>query len=940
MRSWQRYLLSTSWLTTVLIGCSTDPARDDTGAPEVVFTYPIDQQVDVPLGARLVISYSHPIASGAVASVTGPSGSVEIATRVIGQGKTLAITSSAFEPGAQYTVSVDGASMFSFTTRSDRPRAGAPSLFAINGSAPSEPGTFRPIFETSTLQLVFSEPLDPRTVSLEPNAIELVYADTGVTVPITYVANGIHVALDPVVPLTAGTAYVLRLGDALTDLAGDRLTPTAIPFTPTDSVGRGANRQTFRTRQAGDPAASIERTDASNVMQVMHPLIGEAEAGVEPGALETELGDPLALGGPIAFSIPKGQRLVSTALDIHLAGVIPSGLATGDITIELLTDGGGRIYRNRYRPSETVPDNVRSPLHVDLGFDLAVYATDPTGNAVLAQTVLGVQLAGLAIADEGVLAIETLGALDINLLGISAAPTNIVLDLISDPGGSRAVDPQAPVFLASLPAADSRDWVTDEGIELVFDEPIDIDRARAGGISLRDAGGSVVASNLEQHGSVVVVRPRGTLQNNHDYRVELTEVADRTGNLMAAHSLAVATQNIAQADVPASVVAVSPGAPCSLVDGDPTSAGRCAGGGTGDDRYRPFALAANERLAVVFDQPMRGTSITLGKTCNTGSVRVERVGADGACKDVVGGTLLLHQRDFAFVPDMPWLDGERYRLRLRSGPNATCDPGEVCGANGRPASFDPLAGTTSAASGGPDLVIDFVGAPATKATTLLAGTTTRDDNRVALRIVGTEGLITSATFQGADCVPSTPTIESCMYVLGAIPAQLGERRDNCTLPDGSTAVSCIPVAMSAQAMYSTSVTMTAGALGIPLTTTTGTSVMRVRERVDGPLEGYIVDRGGVPTMVVALDLYMDAPDMSLPIAQHDMHSKPLAVALEGPLTFTRDGRIAITLSNLADVPISVGIDAPLGITGAVKLVVPKGEMKLQLMSRSSRGSLP
>ncbi|KAB2961312.1 MAG: hypothetical protein F9K18_10860, partial [Thermoanaerobaculia bacterium] len=62
--------------------------------------------------------------------------------------------------------------------------------------------------------------------------------------------------------------------------------------------------------------------------------------------------------------------------------------------------------------------------------------------------------------------------------------------------------------------------------------------------------------------------------------------------------------------------------------------------------------------------------------------------------------------------------------------------------------------------------------------------------------------------------------------------------------------------------------------------------------------------------------------MSLPIAQHDMRSKPLSVSLEGPLTFGRDGRIAIALANVAEVPIAVGIDAPFGLTGTVRLVVP------------------
>ncbi|HEX5058676.1 MAG TPA: Ig-like domain-containing protein [Kofleriaceae bacterium] len=949
-----------------LAGCYSAGPVDEPPPPSVVFTYPVDNQLDVPLGARVLVSYSDAVADQAGCTLAGPDGNVEITKQVVGHGKTVAITSSALLPLTTYQVTCGGSGelagepLFRFTTRNDRPLAGAPSLIAVNGSALAtldalHPGAFRPIFESSTLQLVFSEPLDPRSVTTDNGAVELVDAN-GAPVPATLLANGIHVTLDPAAPLAAGATYQLRLGNQLADVGGERLVPTAIAFTPLDSLGRGPIRQVFRTWQSGDPVASVARTDDMNVMAVSHPLIGEANAAMKPNVLETELGDPLALDGPIAFRIPKGQRLTSAGLAIQLAGAIPSGLETGDIAIEMLTDGGGRLYRNRYQPAGTLPDNTTSPLLVDLSFDLAIYATDPTGNAVLAQTVLGIQLTGLAIADEGALAIETLGALDINLLGMSSAPTNIVLDLISDLKASPAPDVQPPTLLSSLPAADSHDLITDEGIELVFDEPVDIDRARAGAITLRD-GNTVVPSSLEIHGSVVVVRPRATLLGNHAYQVDLSEVGDLAGNVMPLQTFAIATQLVAQTDVPPSVTAVYPGAPCSLVDVKTNTAGRCSGGASADDRYRPFALAANERIAVVFDQPLYGASLTLGDACNTGSIRVERVDAMGTCLEAVPGTLVKHQRDIGFIPDGGWRPGEHYQLRLVSGPNATCDVGEVCGANGRPANFDPLGGTTASASGGPDLLVSFVGTDPTKATTLLAtaspntdlngsgrmeqGEQLREDNRVALRIAGATGLISSASFQGPDCMPSTPEVESCMYVAGAIPAQLGERRENCILPGGTMVPTCIPVAMSAQAMYSTSVTMTAGALGIlPITTETGMSVMRVRENPDGPLEGYIVDRNGTPTMIAALGLYMDAPDMSLPIAQHDMHSKPLWVTLEGPLQFKPDGRIAISLRNIADVPISVGIDAPLGIKGAVQLIVPAGEMRLQLMSRAQRGSLP
>ncbi len=952
-------------LAVALAACVTEPPPAEPLAAGVLLTYPLDGQRDVPLGARLYVSFSAPLAAEAAGGVrvVGPRGNAAVDVTAQGGGKTLAITPHALEPGTTYELFAGpagggdtGAPLVRWTTRSDRPRAGAPALVAVNGSAPETPGTHRPIFETSTLALVFSEPLDPRGVVLAPGALELVDVAAATAVPATILASGIHVAIDPHAPLVPGAAYELRVGDQLADLSGERAAPAVVAFVAEGSLGAGGTRQLFRTRQPDDVAAAVARVDDANVMEVAHPLIGEAIASVLPGVLETELGDPLAQGGPIAFRIPRGQRLASSGLEVALAGAIPSGLATGDIWIEMLTDGGGRIYRNPHRPADTRPDNEHAPLLVDLSFDLAVYASDATGSAVLAQSILGVQLAGLAIADDGALAIETLGALDIDLLGVGSAPTNIVLDLISDPASLPAADRLAPSLVGALPAAGTRAWATGDGLELLFDEPIDVERARAGGVVVRDAIGALVPVHVESHGALVVVRPKDPLAAGHDYHVELVDVADAAGNAMPARAFDVSTEMLVATDVPPSVVAVFPGAPCSLVDASATSSGRCAGGAPGDDGYRPFALAPAERIAVVFDQPLRRASLALGTTCDTGSVRVEKVDLSGACTDVVRGSLLVRQRELAFVPDTPWVAGEHYRLRLVSGPDATCSGGEVCGANGRAATFDRLAGTTASAGGGPDLVIRFAGAEPTDATTLLVSTgpvadrngsghlepgePRPDTNRVALRVAGTSGLLTGASFPGGDCVPSTPEVEGCMYMQGAIPAQLGARRLGCALPDGTTAATCIPVTMSAQAMYSTSLTMRAAALGIGLNTETGMSIMRLRERPDGPLEGYIVDRGGVPTMVVALDLYMDAPDMSLPIAQHDLKSKPLSVSLEGPLTFGADGRISIALANVAEVPITVGIDAPFGLTGTVRLVVPAGEMKLQLVSPPRRGRLP
>jgi hypothetical protein len=516
------------------------------------------------------------------------------------------------------------------------------------------------------------------------------------------------------------------------------------------------------------------------------------------------------------------------------------------------------------------------------------------------------------------------------------------------------VDTAPPALVVTYPAAGTALLPVDAGIELVFDEPVDLDRLRAGGVRLETAGGALVPAAIESHGAAVVLRPRAPLAYATTYRVQLPDVADVAGNRLAdAATLPFSTPQLVATNVPITVAAVSPGAPCALVEPSATSPGRCAGGAMTDDMYRPFTLEQDRAIEVEFTAPVRRTSVVLGAACGTGSVRVEALSVGGGCTGTVPGTLLVRERGLSFIPDQPWAVGARYRFALASGSDGSCGAGELCGANGVAASFDPLAGAESGDGGGPNLVIDFTAVAPSGATAVFARTeprtdingsgfveaaeVRRDENRAALRITGTTGAIASAEFTTADCLPSTPEVESCMYLSGALPVALGELTTNCPLPGGSSAPSCLPVEILAQAMYATSVSMEANITITTIPAETGTTVMRIREPASGPITGYIIDGGGAPKMVVALDLYMDAPDMELTATTHDLHSQPLSVTLEGPVEFLPDGRIAIQVSNIADLPVEVKITAPFNITGSIQMVVPAGEMKLQLVSAPLRG---
>ena len=946
----------------------------------MVFTSPSNGQLDVPLGTRVVVTFSDPVSAGALGGCTasdsaasgglclvGPNGPVAAMAEVApGDGTSVQFVSPALEPGTTYQVFASTAlaptaanlpasgPLFSFTTRSTRPRAAPPSVIAIDGSDPAHVGQHRPMYQTSTIRLVFSEPLDPATVVAGTGSVELVEQTSGTVVPATVIANGIHVSIDPVADLTGGTMYSLKLGNRITDTGGTPLAPIAFALAPADSAGRGITKQVLRTWKDGDPGPAMPRAGAArNAIVIDKPLIGTDTTLLLPSTLEAELGDPKALDGPIAFTIRRGQRLSASGLDIKLGGSIPSGLTTGNVQIELLTDGGGRLYRNPYQPADQRPENDRAPLYVDLVLDLAVSAVDPAGNAVLSQSVLGVEATGTVNASSGALSIETVGSMELGLLGVTVAPTNLVLELVTDPTAQVAIDTEPPTVIAA-PGANDVTQQVGAGLDLVFSEPVDIDRLRAGGLTLQDAAGAVVPAVIESHGAAVVVQPLAPLAYSTSYTLVLSDVADVAGNALASTTLAFDTPKLAGTGVPLTVAAVYPGVPCALSGSSAAAPGHCTSGLDGDDGYHPFALAANEDIQVVFTQPVKPGTLTHGTACGQGSVRVEALDGAGACS-VVAGTFLPRDHGVAFVPDVPWTEGTHYRFTLHSGGNKTCDTDEVCGLNGDAASFDPLGGAAdSGASGGPDLVIYFDGVAATTGTFLFADAApasdvngsgfldgneaARDANRAGLAITGTGGSVSSASFQGTDCDPDLAGTQACMYLAGSMPVEMNDVSTNCPLPDGTTAPSCIPVTMSAQAMYATSVTMKA-TLVIGITTPTGGSVMRIREPADGPVMGYIIDDNGTPTLVAQLSLYMDAPDMSLPLsANHDLHSKPLTVALRGPLTFLPDGRISIALANDADVPVTVNIKAPLGISGSVDMVLPAGQMRLQLVSPPVRGS--
>ncbi len=877
-----RTLPSASLLTFALAlsaaGCSDSPVAAEL-SPGVVFSYPVDGQLDVPVGSKIVVGFSEPLEQGALTQpcsrdsggfcVIGPGGPVvgEISTA---EGGGAVHFTGEFLPETTYHVwaqpsLLPGATnlsatepLFSFTTRSQRPRAATPpQVAAINGAPPEALGSGGlPLVDFATLRILFSEPVAIPTL-LYGESVSLLDA-AGVLVPAVMVTDGLHLSIDPEVDLDPGTTHLLRLSSAVTDTSGQALASFERSFAPLDSRGAlGLTRETLNVAPEGLMPSSHLGVPA-NMIEIQKPLLGEQALAISTGAIAAELADPSLFGGPIPITVRRGQELASVGLEIEFSGAVPSNVATGTTSVRFVTDATGFLYRNPYRPADQVPVDKTSPVFFEFTFDIALFSSEPQGNAIVSQNVLHVQTSGTAVVRDGNLIMETVGGLEVDILGVSTGDGNISLLLQADNARPAiAADTTPPGLVSSYPFAGQPAFDPSARLMLVFDEPVSDLGAP---VELVDANGSVVPVRLEARGATLLVSPISALAYGSGYELRLPSVADLAGNLPGAalSPIQFATPPFLATNVPVALTALRPGVPCAL------QSGTCAGAGANDDSYGTFTIGPEEPAEGYFTQPIIASSLTLGSECGVGSVRIEELDAGGACVGVARGALSAFERRFRFVPDETWKVGTRYRLTVVGGANGNCDAGEVCGQNGGPLNTDVLSGSQS--PGGPTIEIpfevnqaDYPGAyipieltPATDVNgsgfVALGDEILRPENRVVFDIVSTSGIVSAARFTDADCLPESPQVQGCLYLSGTVPILLEEAAANCTIATGANgpivADTCVPLILTPQVFYGTSANLEADVLLLTPSVTIGQVVLRILDRPGSPTRAFIYEANG------------------------------------------------------------------------------------------------
>ncbi len=967
---------------TLLLGCacSSPPAPKPpppAAGPGLTFTWPRDGQRDVPANAPVVLHFSDALAVSSLDGgcdtfcVEGPAGPLPGTLAVVAGNTITFAPRDGYDDGQRYQVharaallpgatNLDADPLFSFVARQSRPIPNAPPTVVAFEDQPLDGGTL-PFLDVAPLRLLLSEPVDPASVT--PSTVQLKGAG-GSAVAASLVAGGQQLVVDPEQDLTSGQTYTLTL-TGVKDLGGEALAPFTLTVTPVraEAEGGGLFTQSLALAPpfAAPQPASVLSGAPVNASQASSPLIGSATLGLQQGGLTAQLGDPSAFGGPIPMLIRKGQTLDLSPLAIRFGGELASGYQTGNLHFTVLTDAVGWLTRSPYRAASQLPGD-RSPVFVDLTMDTALTAEDPQGNGMSTQNLLGVRLLGLSTTDGDQLAVDQLGALELGTLGINAAPTTLALRMRT---GGASVTPSlgAPKLTATYPLPVASDASPDRPIQLVFSAPI----SAAGATLALTENGAAVSFSARTEGSAIEVVPGRRLADAAAIKLTWSGLTTLSGDPVmpsASDPLGGATQlSFTVAAVPSTpsppmIASVTVGAPCALMGGGTSSPGSCVGGKGSDEAYQGFTLAANLPLEVGFTQPMRPDTLVEGTSCGNGGVRIEALDANGACSGPVSGTLLARDRGFRFVPARPWTVGARYRLVLNGGNDGSCDTLELCSAAGVPLNTDPLNGQGS--GGGPAAVLPFtVTAPTPDSLQPLetqpfadengngdvdGAEAVHDENRVAMEVAGTGGIVTDASLNGPDCVATRTGTQVCTALHAQLPVVVGAVLPKCPIDANGAATAsggpCVRVRVLPNVILNSSLSMNTTVIGLlPINNLpTHGLIMRVREP-GGPAYGYILGEAGqtYPQFVIQQSVYLDAPDLSIAggLASHDLSSKPLTIALKGPVTFLPDGRMHVALKNLADVPLTVNISA-LGLSGNVDLRIPQGEMHVTLVGPPTR----
>jgi len=785
----------------LLAACGGDEQSVTKTTPgSVIYSYPADGQTGVSPAADIVIRFSHSITDTEAdlkdkIRVTDGSSPVDFTVTKVDGGHSLKLTpATALSTGTDYTVTFQdpllgqeartistpnarAAEGIQFSTRSGF--TGIASLdnsasdFAVAEMIPAPDSEFQPM-NFSTFRLTLTHPVHPAWQAMG-GQIRLENA-TGETVPATVLVDGRRITVDPCTvealelcgtkddALTAGERYTLRIQGLPSHSTGETLDfnmqftaretgPTVVLFQELIDSGMLAGSGESGARKSRLNGQIINGVTLNSVLQ------GIAGPSQQTGGLFAELAYAPSFGAdePLPLRVPKGSVLTSSSLDVKINGSVPvinpstgQMQTTGDIKVTMLSDATGYLSPNPYT------DDLNAPRHVKLFMDVSMNTEEAQPNASLSQDLLGVELTGIAIVQDGVLTIDAIGVVEPELLGQEYTDSTIAFRIEAATDANSALDAEelyepdstSPKLVSWMPGPTDAIPATRQSMHrpgdpviLNFDEPLDASTIPTG-ITVIEGGTPLATGQFDTRldGTAVVINSKGGFRHGIDYSVQIDSgLTDLAGNGATSQTLEFRLPDLGDNSVfTVSPIALTtyPGFPCVTtgVDLNAGNHGQCvddAPNGPRGDILPITSLPDDRPIVVVFSQSMDLGSIRAGET-----FQVEQVAADGSGLGAVGGRLEKNNQRIRFYPDQPWESGAFYRYTLASSTSKDDCANAVCSESGYPLQTDLLVdpgderdAPSNVDIGGPDMTIYFEGAaPAQTVFTPLRNLPIRDVN--------------------------------------------------------------------------------------------------------------------------------------------------------------------------------------------------------------------
>jgi hypothetical protein len=1062
-------------ITTILSGCGGDGGSVSFDTPQynrqaLYYSYPLDNQKNVAPDAPVVLNFSDalPIGKDNLSIQDSDGNPVDFTLRTVDNGRGVVLEPvESLRPITDYQVTLSGVDSDSgevtfpdgtlnFTTRAAL--TGPVSLqrtdatFKVASIFPDDETPFKTL-DFSSFRLRTSQPIDNRS-AVYGETVTLTHA--GQVVPALLLTKGNAITVDPLTDMTPGEEYQLSV-QGLTSRFGDTIETFQRTLTPLDTKSPTGKRATLVTQvpPTDDTLTCLDTNgrlsdltgDPINCIPIISTILADRTASKQYGNMYAELAFAPHFPDVTPLRVARGSVLVGDSLEVIIGGQVPVGFNSGAVKVQLVSDASGYLFPNPNSDSPNAPKNLR------LFMDVASSTADPRANGAFTQNLLHLELVGQAIVEDGILTTDAITVVEPRVLGVEDAYGVLSFRMESYLDQEHAppppVDAENPHLLTfngdngaqlSWQPGDYMDrMVPGEPIVLMFNEALDPLTVQAGSSLRLTRAGMDQPFSWELDGNALIITPDHPVDYGVAYDITTTpDITDLAGNplqnldsLHGGNTLTFNLPEYVREDGGQPVirgpfaVTVYPGFPCvssaaSAADIGDGFQGVCVSSSPESqqvvlDRLPITPMPAERPIRVRFSQNIDPATLVLGEHCDTGSVRVERVDANGVCTGVVDGTLFKEARAFTFLPEQPWEPGSLYRYTLASGD--ACNGGVICSEDGLPLQTALLQGPDET-DGGPDMAILFRGSAATDTVfqelnnlpSVDVNNNLMVDNgeprvpegavdplvpanatQIFSRGKGGEGLVTAANtgcgFQGAPPYTEDDKLEcdaeKMLYVAGSLNTEIAHFDEagqgvavviyptlvaltnldatavvglDLDLSDGDNSLESLPIVGGLLggvvnvlgdildiAGLEDVLLGQSGNLGlVPIPTSTGPNIMRIRYQPDGqgertvPPVGHIVSTPDGPVFRITLDLLFDAPALSLPLGlQHNVKSLPIDnLVLEGPVDFLPDGRLFIGLVNQEAQDIDLEISLAGLDSGKVLLTIPKGGINLSYQSPS------